>query len=271
MIKGIDHVVVLVKDLDQAIKDYTALGFTVVPGGEHVDGASHNALIAFADGTYIELFAFKKEAPEHRWWKYTQQPGRGGEGLIDFAILPTHIFQDIKDTRDRGLDFRGPFPGGRQRPDGEHIRWQTGQPVTPGLPFMCFDITPRVMRVPSGPAWVHKNGVTGIEAIVVLVKNLAETTRFYKALLGVDPVPLTEEGIAQAKKAGVKDVNYFQTFVIGPNRIVLTHLDANEGGELQKHYLDTFGEGPTNLQFKAKKSVKFEKSLSHNVELSASS
>ncbi len=73
MIKGIDHVVILVKDLAQATADYTELGFTVVPGGEHSDGASHNALIAFADGSYIELFAFKREAPEHR----AARPRRG--------------------------------------------------------------------------------------------------------------------------------------------------------------------------------------------------
>ena len=72
MLKGIDHVVILVKNLDQAVADYTQLGFNVVPGGEHTDGATHNALVAFADGSYLELIAFKREAPEHRWWTHPE-------------------------------------------------------------------------------------------------------------------------------------------------------------------------------------------------------
>ena len=55
---GFDHVVIRVDDLAVATVDYTTLGFTVVRGGEHTDRASHNALIAFADGSYLELIAF---------------------------------------------------------------------------------------------------------------------------------------------------------------------------------------------------------------------
>ena len=121
MIKGIDHVVILVKDLAEATADYTGLGFTVLPGGEHVDGASHNALIAFADGSYIELLAFKKEAPGHRWWPKATNEARGGEGLIDFALLPTEIENDISAARERGLAYQGPVPGGRLRPDGQAV------------------------------------------------------------------------------------------------------------------------------------------------------
>ena len=57
MIKGIDHIVVVVPDLEDAITKYGELGFTVVRGGKHNIG-THNALIAFADGSYVELIAF---------------------------------------------------------------------------------------------------------------------------------------------------------------------------------------------------------------------
>ncbi len=81
MIKGIDHLVIVVKDLDQAAQDYQQLGFTVVPGGQHPVG-SHNVLISFADGSYLELIAFYREAIDHRWW----QPLQKGERLVDFCI-----------------------------------------------------------------------------------------------------------------------------------------------------------------------------------------
>ena len=74
MLQGIDHLVVVVPDLDTAIANYTALGFTVVPGGRHPIG-SHNALIAFEDGAYIELLAFYAPNPGHRWYAALQHGG----------------------------------------------------------------------------------------------------------------------------------------------------------------------------------------------------
>ncbi len=44
---GLDHVVIAVSDLERAIADYCALGFTVEPGGSHPGRTSHNALVAF--------------------------------------------------------------------------------------------------------------------------------------------------------------------------------------------------------------------------------
>ena len=45
MIEGIDHVVIAVADLDRAIADFDALGFTVVRGGSHPGLGTHNALL----------------------------------------------------------------------------------------------------------------------------------------------------------------------------------------------------------------------------------
>jgi hypothetical protein len=82
---SLDHVVIAVRDLDRTIADYTALGFTVTVGGEHTGGASHNALIVFADGAYIELIAFKRPNPEFRWWRVLDE---AGDGFVDYALLP---------------------------------------------------------------------------------------------------------------------------------------------------------------------------------------
>jgi hypothetical protein len=42
------HVIVAVRELERAVEDYRSLDFTVIPGGVHSNGATHNALIAFA-------------------------------------------------------------------------------------------------------------------------------------------------------------------------------------------------------------------------------
>src|SRR5690349_20811630 len=189
MIRAIDHIVILVEDLAAASADYIALGFTVTPGGEHADGATHNALVVFADDSYLELIAFKREAPQHRWWRHTA----GGPGLIDYALLPDDIDEDVAAIRARGLPFGEPDSGGRLRPDGQRVGWKTAQPTTPDLPFLCWDVTQRDLRVPTGTARQHPNGVVGIAEVIVSVRDLDVSAGRYAALLDAS-APKAETG-----------------------------------------------------------------------------
>ena len=179
----LDHVVVLVSDLEGAITDYTQLGFTVQRGGTHADGATHNALIGFEDGSYLELLAFLKPAPDHRWAAPQQA---GTQGFIDFALLPADLGSVIAAARLRGLQYEGPIDGGRLRPDGERLAWQFGWPPTSDLPFLCGDVTPRALRVREGEVRIHPNGVTGVKALSVTVRDLDASVKRYGALFGAD-------------------------------------------------------------------------------------
>ncbi|HEY0069588.1 MAG TPA: VOC family protein [Chloroflexia bacterium] len=177
----LDHIVILVDDLDLASRDYADLGFSVVVGGKHADGLTQNALIAFEDGSYLELLNFLSPPPEEHLFAMGAQ---SAEGIISYALLPDDIESDIARARRHGLHIRGPIRGGRLRPDGLEIEWQTGRTDDPALPFLCADVTPRDLRVPHGPAQLHPNGVTGIAEVEVLVEDLGEAARLYAALLG---------------------------------------------------------------------------------------
>jgi catechol 2,3-dioxygenase-like lactoylglutathione lyase family enzyme len=202
MIRSIDHIVILVRDLAAASADYAALGFTVTPGGEHTGGETHNTLVAFADDTYLELIAFKRTAPGHRWWRHAAVGG----GLVDFALLPGAIEQDIAAARERGVPYVGPAAGGRLRPDGQQVSWQLGMPPSPDLPFLCADVTPRALRVPAGAARQHSNGVSGVASLTVAVANLETSGAHYRALLGGDgPGPAFALGAATICLAGPDD------------------------------------------------------------------
>src|SRR3972149_1560451 len=107
MLRGIDHLVVVVPDLAAAAKSYAALGFSVVPGGRHPVG-THNQLIAFADGSYIELIAFYEKTAEHKWWGPLQ---RGG-GLVDFCMQTDDLLADTPALRREGPPRAAPPPGG---------------------------------------------------------------------------------------------------------------------------------------------------------------
>ncbi len=54
MLTRIDHVMICVGDLHNAIDAYTRLGFDVYPGGVHAGKGTHNAIAFNTDG-YLEL------------------------------------------------------------------------------------------------------------------------------------------------------------------------------------------------------------------------
>jgi hypothetical protein len=183
--RQIDHVVILVRDLARAAADYTAAGFTVTPGGEHATGGTHNALIGFADGTYLELIAFREpDRPQaHRWWSRLAD----GEGYVDYALLCDDLEAEIPALRTRGLEVADPADGGRHRPDGQFVGWRNlpmvPRPAADGMPFLIEDTTPRDLRVPGGPAADHPLGVTRAAGLTLVVANLAVAAQRMCALL----------------------------------------------------------------------------------------
>ena len=197
----LDHVVVLVRDLERTITDYEAIGFTVQRGGTHADGATHNALVGFADGSYVELIAFLKPTSEHRWGRHE---AAGIEGFIDFALLPGNVGEVVAAACARGLNYAGPFDGGRVRLDGERLAWQIGTPPTPELPFLCGDVTPRALRVREGDVRLHRNGVTGVASLTLAVTDLEASLQRYRALFGPgatkDAGPIALPGLVVAGK-----------------------------------------------------------------------
>lgn len=183
MLIAVDHLVVLVHDLHAACRAYEGLGFAVTPGGEHPVG-THNALIPFADGAYIELIAFKEPAQshDHPWWPFLATGG----GLVDVALLSDDLDGELARAAAHGLHF-AVHDGRRRRPDGQELGWRAARPTAltaVPLPFLIQDVTPRALRVPEDHARQHRNGVRGIAAVYVAVADLPAAGRAYAALLG---------------------------------------------------------------------------------------
>jgi len=242
----LDHVVIAVADLDTAIADYRKLGFTVYPGGTHHGGASHNALVVFADGSYFELIAYLKPSPDFRWWKVLSA---AGEGIVDFALNPQNTVSDAAAARERGLQIDGPTDGGRLRLDGVRLDWQIVRPRSTDLPFWCGDVTPRNLRVPEGDMRRHDNGVTGISRVVVAVADLAASKARYRALLGAEPKAAPDD-------AALVTVGDFVIDLLGP------------GNGAAKNALDKRGEGPIAVILHGRTSRHLTPALTHGARLS---
>jgi catechol 2,3-dioxygenase-like lactoylglutathione lyase family enzyme len=167
MLTGIDHIVIVVSDLDRAVTAFTRAGFTVTLGGRHNVG-THNALIGLADSSYIELIAFLDPVPGHPWFKALE---RGG-GLVDFCMRTDDLETDVMKLRAAGAAISDPATMTRDRPDGYRLKWDLAIPHPPDtgqLPFLIRDETPRDERVPRKRS--HLNGVTGLKRVTVAAND----------------------------------------------------------------------------------------------------
>lgn len=233
MLKQIDHIVVVARNLADAEANFRRAGFTVTPGGEHVGGMTHNALIAFGDGAYFELIAFHEpDVPqEHRWWERLAR----GEGLVDYALLSDNLNAEAARVRAAGLPMRGPADGGRLRPDGQELIWRSfflGSGVgKTAMPFVIEDETPRTLRVPGGEAARHQLPVWRVAGLSLVVSDLAAASRDMQALLSAPPEPQDVPGLGSTVR-----------FRLGDQWLELIQPTATENAAAQ--HLRRLGEGP---------------------------
>jgi len=267
---ALDHAVIFVEDLSRAAEDYATLGFRVVPGGVHAGGITHNALITFDDGTYLELLA-----PTRRWritvfralgtGRLAKRVTRGspllvrdarrvraGEGLIDFALAGAAVAGTAAVLREAG-GADGPVDGGRERPDGQRIAWRLVFPRAGVLPFLIEDTTPRHLRVaPAGP---HPNGVTGIQAVTVVTATFDRTVAQYQTLLGREPF----ETVAPIPRSLAVEFRLDATVI---------RLVAPTGTQHPlRAYLDRWGPGVYNLVLRADKAANLDPGRAHGAQI----
>ncbi len=254
MLLGIDHIVIVVRELETAKRSYEKLGFTVVPGGRHPVG-THNVLISFADGAYIEIIAFYRANPGHRWWKPLQK----GEGLVDFCMQTDDLAGDTAKLRSAGVGIDDPVPWSRARPDGYQLKWVLSlarEPHRGVAPFLIQDETPRDERVPRETT--HKNGAVGIGTVTVAVDDLQNVRSWYRAVLGYDGEPL-ERGDIPAN--GIR-------FKIGPHCLDFLEPQTKESpiGE----WLKRRGPSPysATLLRKSRGPILLDKNFTHGASLS---
>jgi len=253
MIQAIDYLVIVIQDLHQAARDYTRLGFTVVPGGRHPVG-SHNALISFHDGSYLELIAFYREAFDHRWW----EPLSKGERLVDFCFQTDDLRGDTKKLSDAGAAISDPVPWSRKRPDGYELKWLLSLATGSHrgvAPFLIEDITPREERIPR--EMNHANEVTGIAKVTVAAGELGQIEQWYSALLNARGQSISDNDL---DGEGLR-------FNIGEH--VLEFLAPRSSNSPLVNWLRQYGPSPYRAVFKSAQPTArhFDAALTHGAKL----
>ena len=186
---ALDHVIITVDDLDQSMADFEALGFTVIRGGTHASGTTHNALIAFEDGTYIELLALTGQAadPNSSAADFSDLV-RGGEGFAGYALFTDDLDGFVSGLQQRNSAVSGPTNGYRVREDGIEIQWRSAMPDRGMSPFVIQDETARHLRVPSDEALItHANTVIGIDIVICTQDDVNAGIQRYANILNLEP------------------------------------------------------------------------------------
>lgn len=179
----IDHVTVAGTNLEALRAAFTAA--TSLPteyGGRHANHATEMALTSFSDGSYIELMGIQAQADPsavaaHEWRKFLE----GNSGPCAFAIRPGPVIR---------LDGKGPQRGGRTRPDGTRLEWETSD-IGPGIrgtffPFLIRDVTPRDRRAfPTGKPSTDR--AQGIARVVVGMRDLEAAIALYRLTFQLSP------------------------------------------------------------------------------------
>jgi len=189
----VDHVTICGANLGGLQEAFGSLGLAADYGGPHANGGTHMAVIGLEDGSYVELVAPLKAgtATESSWSKLML----ANAGACAWAVGSSDIHKDVDALKNAGLPVDGPFPGGRKKPDGKVLQWQTAAVGTEQagamLPFMIQDGTPREWRVrPSASA--AQMGLTGVAAVVLGVKDMDAAVALFRKAYGW-PMPARED------------------------------------------------------------------------------
>ena len=169
-VKGIDHVVVVVRDIEAAHDAYTALGFQVQPRGLHTRLGTANHLMIFGDN-YFELIGIVEPNPfnaERRAWLEKNGGGLANAALrTDGADIAHAAWTAAGLQPDPVLDFdRAVEVAGKEaRAAFRTVRLGTQRAKLLGF-FVCEHRTPQFVYRQE---WAeHANGVTALAGATVI-------------------------------------------------------------------------------------------------------
>jgi len=206
MLRGLDHVVVAVRDLDAAGKAYGALGFTVTPENRHAWGTA-NRLIQL-DGFFIELLSVAE--PD----KITEPAGnrfsfgafnrdflKEREGASMLVLDSTGADRDRADFQRVGLHLYDPFSFERvaNLADGSTAKVAfdltlVGERLSPGIGyFTCHNKYPENFWKPDFQR--HANGAADIKAVYMIAADPSDHHEFLGGFTGQREMRATSLGL----------------------------------------------------------------------------
>lgn len=257
----LDHVTMVVPDLDEVRASFAGLGFTEMTysfKASPASGGLETLVIPFADGSQLHVVCLKRA-----WrrgvlyaarrlglleWLYKKRPPpvqrlvravAAGPGYAEAALQMPALDVLAAAMGARGYESDGTYPAVHYRHDGLDIRYHilSIPGVDPLLPLIISDETPVALRIPAPENCYHVNGVRGIAGYTVPVHNMAEASARWSALTGARGEPIDPpEGTLDAI-----------VFPVGAARVTLVTPLSDDG--LFAQILKARGEKPAEVMF----------------------
>lgn len=221
-VSGIDHVLIAVRDLDEAASRWRRLGFTLTPRGGHPEWGTANHCMMLAQG-YLELIGVTGAGDKAAAiLGFIEARGEGPQGL---AFATGDGPAACRDLRAVGVEAGEPrslsrpmaTPEGTVRPVFSIIDLPAG--ATPGVAsFLCQHVTPKLMRRPE---WsTHANAAVGIASVTVVVEEPTAIAGQWERVFGPGSAVATDNTVAVHTGDGV-------VFLCRPDELTQLHPEAD--------------------------------------------
>lgn len=119
----LDHVLLGSNDLERGVafvEEHTRVRAAF--GGVHPGRGTQNALLSLGERRYLEIIA--PDPTQAGVQQYSVISKLGEPRLIGWAAHRDDLESFAALLRNEGIEFEGPLPGSRQRPDGKVLHWR---------------------------------------------------------------------------------------------------------------------------------------------------
>ena len=244
-----DHATVAGRDLKTMMDRLASVGIHCEYGGPHSNHATEMALTSFPDGSYLELIAPQPHADAKTlaaqvWAKQMQNDA----GPCAWAVHTPDVAEEAKRLQVAGVTVSAPERGGRERPDGQRLEWETAQigeePRGTFFPFAIQDLTPRQNRAFLSGKPTTKD-FSGVVRVVIAVRDLRISVERYRKAYAL-PAPIKQV-----------DPSFGANLALFTGSPVVLAAALNSSTWLSAR-LEQFGEGPCAFILGARKTRHYE-------------
>ena len=193
---GVDHAVVVVRDLDKAADNWRRLGFTVSPRGTHSAKMGSGNTTIMLDPDYIELLGVLVETAHNAPTRAFLD--RSGEGIERVAFTAVDSAAGAEEIRARGYQPLGPtdFERPVTMPDGSQsaarfriFQWPLSEAPGGLRIFACQHKTRETVWIPE--LMKHANGAKRLKQALVVspepAKDAAQLARMIDRDVKAEP------------------------------------------------------------------------------------
>jgi catechol 2,3-dioxygenase-like lactoylglutathione lyase family enzyme len=217
---GIDHAVVVVKDLDRAAENWKRLGFTVSPRGTHSAKMGSGNYTIMLDPDYVELLGVLVETEHNSPTRAFL--GKRGEGIERIAFTAIDSAAGAEEIRERGFEPLGPtdFERPVTMPDGRLsaakfrvFRWPIAEaPGGLGI-FACQHQTRDTVWIPE--LMKHANGAKRLRQVLVVSPEPAKDAAHLARMIDRDVRTESDGAVAVPSGSDRADFTFLTKHQLG--------------------------------------------------------